>query len=218
MSPMISLKEAERKVFTSTFRDGLWDIFIGCVILQFAVGPLLTDLGLGDFWSSVVFLPFYLLAYLGLWAGKKFIVAPRIGLVTYHRTRKARLRKVTVISLIILVIGVIVGLLAFNMSNLSEWIFPAILSAVMLGGFSLAAYFLDFTRLYVYGVLVSLSPLVGELLFRYAGAAHHGYPIVFGVSGGLMILTGLFLFIRFLRDYPIPVEGSPVEEGFGGKH
>jgi len=210
MAKNINLREIERKAFRSTFQDGLWDIFIGCILLQLAIGPLLTDLSLGDFWSSVAFLPFYLLVYSGLWAGKKFIVTPRIGVVTYHRTRKARLKKVIVIGLVILAIGVIVGLLAFiNISSLSGWIFPAIFSAIMLVGFSSAAYFLDFTRLYVYGMLVSLSPLVGELLFRYAGAAHHGFPIVFGVSASVMILTGVILFIRFLRNYPLPLE-----EGF----
>ena len=57
MTAEISLKEAERKVFKATFQDGMWDIFIGCIVLQFAIAPLLSS-KLGDFWSSVIFLPF----------------------------------------------------------------------------------------------------------------------------------------------------------------
>ncbi len=213
MSPVISLKEAERRAFRATFQDGLWDILIGCIFLQFAVGPSLTDFGLGDFWSSMLFLPFYLLVYAGVRAGKKYIVAPRIGLVTYHQTRRARLKKVQVIALIILVIGLIVGIVAFiNISSLSGWIFPALFSLVILVWFSSAAYFLDFSRLYIYAVMTSLAPLVGELLFRYAGAVHHGYPIVFGFSAAVMIGTGLILFVRFLRDYPIPQEATPDDQ------
>jgi hypothetical protein len=58
MFQKISLKEAERKAFKASFDDGLWDIFLGCFFLIFAIGPYLSPT-LGDFWSSMVFLPFW---------------------------------------------------------------------------------------------------------------------------------------------------------------
>ncbi|MFH1941178.1 MAG: hypothetical protein ABIL68_03660, partial [bacterium] len=67
MIQALDLKALEKKTFRSTFEDGLWDIFIGLIFLQFAVAPLLNDLGLGDFWSSFVFLPVYLIAMVLLW-------------------------------------------------------------------------------------------------------------------------------------------------------
>jgi len=55
MSTPISLKDAERKAFQSTFADGLWDVFIGCSFpLQLTIAPLLSH-RMGDFWSSAVF-------------------------------------------------------------------------------------------------------------------------------------------------------------------
>lgn len=78
--------------------------------------------------------------------------------------------------------------------------------------FCIAAYFLNFTRLYIYGVLVALSPLIGELLYVYFNASHHGFPITFGISAGLIILTGLVLLVRFLQDYPIPVDQTATRE------
>ncbi len=74
----------------------------------------------------------------------------------------------------------------------------------LLIGFSAAAYFLDFPRLYAYGLLGALAPLIGEWLYQNMGASHHGFPIVFGTLAGVMILTGLVTFIRFLQNNPLP--------------
>ncbi|MGB3715920.1 MAG: hypothetical protein WA996_15950 [Candidatus Promineifilaceae bacterium] len=48
MSQKISLKEVEGNVFKSAFQEGLLDIFIGSVILMFAIAPFLSPY-LGDF-------------------------------------------------------------------------------------------------------------------------------------------------------------------------
>ena len=49
MSTPISLKDTERKVFQSTFADGLWDVLLGCWFpLQLAIGPFLS-VSMGDF-------------------------------------------------------------------------------------------------------------------------------------------------------------------------
>jgi hypothetical protein len=75
----------------------------------------------------------------------------------------------------------------------------------------LIAYFLDFHRLYVYGLLAGISPLIGEWLWSRGLAPHHGWPITFGVSSAVMILVGLVVFIRLILANPIPAEGMPPE-------
>jgi hypothetical protein len=80
---------------------------------------------------------------------------------------------------------------------------------ILLLAFSLAAYFLDFGRLYLYGLLVGLSPLVGEWLWNQGIATHHGFPMTFGTAAGIMILVGLAVFARLLRDNPVPTQGVP---------
>ena len=79
-----------------------------------------------------------------------------------------------------------------------------VLGLIFLIGFSTAAYFLDFPRLYVYGLLCALGTPIGEWLYQNMGASHHGYPIVFGTLAGVMILTGLVTFARFLQNNPLP--------------
>ena len=80
MSAQISLKDLEKNIFQKSFQDGLIDIQIGCVVLMFAIAPLLSPF-LGDFWSSMVFLPFWALIYLGVKEIRKKIIQPRVGVV-----------------------------------------------------------------------------------------------------------------------------------------
>jgi len=213
MSQKISLKEAERKAFTITIDDGLWDILLGCFFLEFAIAPLLSE-SMGDFWSSVIFLPFWGLVYLVIWLIRKYIVTPRVGSVKFGPARTAKLKKFTIVMLMVNTFVFILGLIAFlSFGVVSGQIYPAILGLTLLIGFSLAAYFLDFPRLYIYGLLLALSPLVGEWLFTHSDVSHHGFPITFGVTCSIMILTGLTIFIRFLHNNPIPMMESPVKEG-----
>ena len=207
MSTPISLKDAERKVFQSTFADGLWDVFIGCSFpLQFTIAPFLS-VSMGDFWSSAVFLPFLGAVYLVIWLVRKNVVAPRIGKVEFGLVRKARLKKFTVMMLVFNVIVFILGLIAALRFRTLPLVGPnTVLALTLLIGFSTAAYFLDFPRLYVYGLLAALGTPTGEWLYQNMGASHHGYPIVFGTLAGVMILTGLGIFARFLQNNPLPAE------------
>jgi hypothetical protein len=212
MSEKISLKEAERKAFRTTFNDGLWDVFLGCFFSMFVIAPYLST-SLGDFWSSVVFLPFWALVYLALVLIRKHVVTPRIGVVKFGRARIVKLGKFTVVMLATNVIVFILGLVAaVNFGRIPGQMLSIFFGLVLLMGFSIAAYFLDFNRLYVYGLLVGLSPLVGEWLWSHGYVTHHGFPITFGTSAGIMIVVGLAVFVRLLHDNPVPIEGVPSEE------
>lgn len=105
-------------------------------------------------------------------------------------------------------LGLVFGLLLFFGEDINKWLFPAafsIVAMITLGG---AAYYLDFPRLIVYGILIALSPLVGEFMYQTWGVLHHGFPITFGISAAVMIIVGVYLFIRFLQRYPLPTEST----------
>lgn len=211
MSQKISLKEAERKAFRTTLNDGLVDIFLGCFLLMFVIGLYLSD-SLGDFWSSAVFLPFLALVYLAIWLIRRYVVTPRIGMVKFGQARKAKLAKFTVVMLVINVVALILGsVAALSFGSVPGQMISILFGLILLMGFSIAAYFLDFNRLYIYGLLVGLSPLIGEWLWTHGYATHHGFPITFGTSSGIMILVGLAVFIRLLHNNPVPIEGIPSE-------
>ena len=212
MNEVISLKEAEKKVFSFATQDGLVDVFLGCLFLGWAIAPFLSST-LGDFWSIAVFVPFWGTVMFIIWLLRKYVVKSRVGAVQYGKVRKARLRKFTFIMLAINILALVAGIwTTYNYDVMSSHFPAAVFSLTVLVLFSTAAYFLDFHRLYIYGLLVCFSPTVGEWLYEDYGASHHGFPITFGVSAAVMFSTGLFVFVRLLRSNPLPDEETAHRE------
>ena len=214
MSEKISLKEVEGQVFKSTFQDGLMDLFIGSVVLMFAIGPYLTPY-LGDFWGSAVFVPFWAIIYITLLLIRKYIVKPRLGTFEYGPWRKTRMIRFSLVMVFVFTTTFILGLLSLvKFEAIPGWVHTARFSLVILLTFSAVAYFLDLTRLYLYGILIALAPLVGELLWVYLDVPHHGYPFTFGFAAMVILGTGLALLIRLVQTHPIeprPATGETIE-------
>lgn len=202
MEQKMDLKRLERKAWTSFYDDGLGDIFLGCIILMFALAPILGRMGLGDFWSSAVFLPFFALVFIAIGLLRKHVVIPRIGLVSFGRARKRRLLKFNVLMLAVLSAGFVLGLLSLRGGVGQAWVRNLRFIAIVLMGFGLAGYFLGFIRLYLYGILIALAIPVGEWLWINMGVPHHGFPVTFGVTAGVIIVTGIVLFLRMLGKNP----------------
>ena len=209
MSRTISLKELERKAFTSTFQDGLWDLFLGLQLLAWGLAPLLEEIvPLSDWWVAVLTAPL-MLVYLTIFAAKKYITAPRIGRVKFGSKRKAKVKGVVAMTFVILLLGLFVGALWWGgtKTGLPEWVAgiplpPVIWMVLLITGFSSAAYFLDFSRLYLYGVLYAIS-LPTRIILKQNPDLGSVSLIAYFVSGSVMVLVGAILFIRFLHNYPL---------------
>lgn len=206
MSDGLRLRDAERKVFSTIQADGLWDILLASFFLLFAVGPLLSR-SLGDFWSSVVFVPFWGIVCLLIWWLRRNVVKPRIGSVRFGQPGKTRLMRFNLVMLVVNLLAFIAGMVAATrFGSIPGQMFNIGFGLLLLITFSIAATILGFSRLYLYGLLLGLSPLVGEWLYNNHNAAHHGYPITFGTAVFIMFMIGLTLFLRLLHDNPLPVE------------
>jgi len=202
MENKIDLDKLETNVFRTTYQDGLLDMFLGIILLQLAVGPLLTDIGLSDFGAAAVFIPIWLSALLLFFQIKRFITKPRIGNIKPGPVRKAKIVKVNIILLVILSAGFLIGLLYEDLSQSIDFLSPLTFSMMILLLASVSAYYFNIIRLYYYGILIAIAPLIGEILWRYGLVSHHGFPIVFGISSFVLITVGVILFIRFLHNYP----------------
>lgn len=216
MTHDISLKQMERKVFTSAYQDGLWDIFVGLIMLAFGMAPLLTR-RLGDFWSSAVLFGTWPFIWLAMWLVRRYVVTPRVGTVKFGSWRIGRMMRFNLVMVVLLSVSSILGaVVAMNFRLLPAWLQAVPFSMVLLMAFSVAAYFLDFNRLYLYGLLFALSPLVGRWLRLRWGVPHNGYPLTFGLSAAIAMAIGLYLFARLLRQHPLPDREPPAEGAYGG--
>ena len=201
MSHNKTLEAADRKIFTTYFDDGLLDIFLSAFALMFVIA-LYLSVPLGDFWSSAVFLPFLGVVYLILRIIRRRVVTPKIGIVKWGAIRKEKLRKGTIIMLVLNVIFLALGIVAFVLPIGTGLLISTGFGVMLMVFFSSVGYFLDFTMLYVYGLLFALAMPVGEWLYQNAGFSHHGFPVVFGTISAIMFLRGVVKFLTFLKNNP----------------
>lgn len=211
MSTTLSPKELERKAFRSTFQDGIWDIYLGLLLLLMGVSTALTritelrenQLVLIMLISAVVIMAVFFL-------GKKYITAPRLGRAKFGEERKVKMKKVRLALSLSALLGLVLffghGFIRDSVGGLPGWVIPLGLfgfSAVTV--FSVGAYYLDFSRAYYFGWCYALAFPVGIFLQEYT---QWGLAISYLVFSSIIIIPGIVLFFRFLREYPIPAEGE----------
>jgi hypothetical protein len=182
---------------------------------MFAIAPFLSPY-LGDFWSSAVFLPFWAILFSLLWMIRKYTVRPRIGKFEYGSWRKSQMMRFSLIMVFAFTISLILSFLSvYRFDAVPGWVHMARFSLIVLIGFSAAGYFLNLSRLYLYGILIALAPLAGELFYEYLNVPHHGYPVTYGFVSALIMIIGLVLLVRLIRTHPIkeyaPSVGEVVE-------
>jgi len=212
------LKRVERSTFRAAADTGLWDTLLASVFALFAIAPLLSG-RLGDFWSSAIFLPVWAGVYLLIRLVHARVIVPRVGIIEVGSRRRARLRRFVWIMFAVNVVAFALGIFAATRSTVAQGsvpqiVYPLALAMTLLIGLSLAAYFLEIPRLFFYGVLAAVAPLVGEELFQRGYASHHGYPIAFGALAAIIFVSGL---VRLWRVLPprVAASGEVRQEGNG---
>ena len=194
------LRTTERKVFRFSIDHGVWDIYLGCLLLAMGLSALFEDLGLGS--SSAWFLGLMIPALIFFYVSRKYLIEPRLGRVRFGARRKTSLRVMA--GLIGLAVLVGLGMWWASASLLdvpAPSLLPVILWVVLsLGSFSLAAYLLGFPRLYLYGLFFVAVFTTLELI---PTPALRTLPTI--AAGAVILLIGSLLFARFLRNYPLPV-------------
>ncbi|UCC11562.1 MAG: hypothetical protein JSW02_09450 [candidate division WOR-3 bacterium] len=204
----IDLKKLERKVWTSFFEDGIWDIYLGLLLMALAVGAFFTDVGLTEQYSIFGHIGVVILAIFFLWLGKRLITLPRMGTVHFGPKGKARITKAQ----IILAISCFMGLAAFILvssaiSNVSarqqvmDFIFPSFWVTTMLVVFSFAAYFLNYRRLYIIGILYAITIPSDKIMRQFL---HIDLTVLaFGIPALAILIMGFIVLARFLKKYPL---------------
>jgi len=220
----VSLRELERKAWTSLFQDGLWDIFLGLLLASSAVNAWLSDTGAPSTTRIPTYMAIIVLGGLALWVGKRFITMPRMGYVRFGPRRRARLNRLRAVILLSVLVIAALFLAGLGMQNhwlgRPEWwligripMASAMVTLNFLVVFSLMAYLMDFSRLYLYGVLFALQEVLGVALRELAGV-DIGFLVGSALSAAIVLLMGIVVFVRFLGEYPLPAVGSGTDDGY----
>jgi len=149
--------------------------------------------------------------YALFWLGKKFITTPRLGQVKFGPERRKRklilgliLAGFVLVNLALVLLTIAADQSPVVRAAVDAWLpdvqTPRLLLASFLGLFlgsvmAVIAYFNDFPRGYYIAIMTSLGFFLTYLLDN---------PVYLGLAAILIILPGLALFMRFLRDHPLP--------------
>ncbi len=216
MSDSLDLKNIEKKAFRTAHQDGLWDIYIGGVVLCMSI--LVNSTARED--NPLVRFGLYLASigvfYLIFWGGKKYLTTPRLGYVKFGPDRQKRkmMGRIVLASITFLLAIVLVGTILFwanphwatslglsSSTRDRERLLVAVIGVLIVGpSMILMAYFNDFLRGYYIAIILSLA--VFCLIW-------FDQPVYLIVAGLLILIPGIVLFARFLHQHPHPpVEAS----------
>ncbi|NIM90655.1 MAG: hypothetical protein GTO17_06865 [Candidatus Aminicenantes bacterium] len=210
----LNFKALEKRAYRSFFKDGIYDVFLGLILLSFGLPLILNEFSLLDYVTITMplLVPIIILAVALLFMifGKKYITTPRLGTVHFGKSRKRKMMHVK----LLLVISVLIGVITFFLSLFK--VFPVggatgipipflIFGIQALLVFSFMAYFMDFTRLYLYALLFAVSL---PLTFWLKKNTSLPYPslLVFSFTAGPILIIGCIVFIRFLTRFPLKKE------------
>lgn len=202
MDPNLDPAALERRIWRSIHEDGLLEVLVGCLFLGLT---LYTSLRADSAWGDGLAGLAGVAGGVIWWCGKRFVTAPRAGLVRLGP--KGTLRMVKGVAVVVASILLNLAWLAMSLVNRdSQSLFhPPFLVGGFLGAnallcFGLLAWLLDHPRFYLVAVLAAAAfTLRGWLLAK----GLPGGTLAFLVPAGLLLGTGFALLLRFLRRYPL---------------
>ena len=209
MTNSIDLKQLEKRAFRSTYQDGLWDIYYGLITMFLAIFMDRPEEGYS--WVNIALMVAgFLLAYVLFRGAKKLITLPRLGQVTFGPIRKARKRTMSIILGVfialqaLLLVFTFLGWLIPQIGKLISQIFPGsndLLAVSLIGAMiicvsmTVSAHYSDFLRGYYIALLMAVAVFLILFLDRPI------YPLIIGV---VIVIPGIVLLVRFIRQHPLP--------------
>lgn len=206
------LERLERAAFRRFYEDGIFDIYLGAMLLVLFAASAMWELVESEAASYVVVLATALLVTVPLLTFRRRLLRERLGTFKPGLRRKLRISRTRWI----LAGSVVVGLAAFAAAALAvvgpaatdvvEVVVPLLWLVNCVVVFGAMAYYLDVPRFYVYGIAGGLlMPLMiwPDVLWGIEPPAW----LIFGAAGLALVGFGLCKLRRFLRQYPAPQAG-----------
>jgi MFS family permease len=211
MPDSLDLKNIEKKAFRATYQDGLLDINIGGIVLSMSTQEYSSISDTQPILRFGLLVAGLTVSSLIFWGGKKYLTIPRLGQVKFGPRRQKRnlimasiLAGIVLLQVIFLVGSILLWRnpewatsLGLHTSNRDlERMVVALIAALFVGpSMTLIAYFTEYLRGYYIAFILSLA-VFSLVWFRQ--------PAYFTIAGLIILIPGVALFIRFLREHPLP--------------
>ena len=200
-----SLKQVERRAYRSIFADGIYDMFFGVLFLILAWIPVLESVGIPSLYGYL----FGLIPLFMAWLGKRYVTIPRLGAVEFGTKRRSRKLLFLIICaaffFLTMPLLLMTSAAGFGESLADNVGLPISLGLIVAPLILIAAYFLDYPRLYIYAVVMFFGFPHSGFLYDYIGKPLNSL-ISFGIPGLAILAYGISLLFRFMKSYPRPTE------------
>jgi len=192
----------EKNTFRLLYRDGIFDLAFGSMLIIYSINIYLDINGIEtSIFMRTLLIPVVVLLSLV----KVFITQKRMGYVKFKpvRNRKRLISFIIATSALVLTTFVYIlatgGQLGATAGN--EWISLLLEFVFLVGVFFLLAYFTDYYKFYLVGIVMGLASPASIFLEPYLGTRYFGLALQF-IAGGYLIISGLILFITFFKKIP----------------
>lgn len=189
----MNLKETKKRLKQSIFKDGMWDIMIGSLLLSlYVLGNLfkMSYLECFSYWAILNII---------LRIVQKKVLIPRMGRVELNDFRYK-----DVAIYIALGIGGLLGLAIVFLQINRDSLLTKFIILGLPGVLIVLAYFINYKRLYLYSLLIEGAFIVSLLAFLYSNLGSEIEAIVFLFISLIIISVGIYELIKYLKEYPKP--------------
>jgi hypothetical protein len=203
--PVPDLERLERDAFRRFYEDGIFDIYLGLMLLLFAGATGLRALSGNGIASYVVVLAVAGILTVPLLAYRRRLLRERLGTFAPAPRRRLRIGRTRSILAGSVVVGLgalaAVAVAGAQVGDLVVVLVPFLWLIDMVVVFSAMAYLLDVPRFYAYGIVGGL--LMPLMIWPDAlwGIDLRGW-LIFGLAGAAVTAVGLVKLRGFLRTYP----------------
>jgi hypothetical protein len=206
MTKNVELKTIEKNILKAAHQHGFYDLMIGFIVTGMAFGPFFRE-GLPSpynyfLWPLIV----VLIADISLIIVIKYVIQPRIGIIKPGPSLKSMRNKLVIVTSIQFIIQLTIFII-FLIGNgpgihVEGFMFMIIIGLFIIPIFAIIAYLMKYPRLYLIGMLIWLAIFINELLYDPIDYRIR-WLLSYGIIGSVIFITGLVIFIQFLKKHPI---------------
>jgi len=209
MNTNLDLKRTEKASYKlAAYADGTADLGLGLVFFLLGLYPFTRE-AFGPSFNML----FFILALGGIifiqGRVRNRLVPGRIGVVKFGPRVKTRTRIAFMVMVVLSAVMITAWFLAAQgwFPGTPQWLgsfgFEILIAVIILAIFWITAYSLELQRYYLYGVLLAACfPLQASL------SLYEGTPFL--AAGGIITIIGIYLLVRFLREY-LAADNAPEE-------